>query len=811
LAQDYSDPAYTGSDSDDSDLETLDTFTASGRVTEPYQAVGFDSVRASTTVTRDALLSAPPGISGLKMLEGIPGVVMSNSDANGLYEFGNQLLVRAFGFEQLGFTLDGIPMGRTQAFGGSPIYRYVDNENLKEVVANQGSGDVTVPGYVSLGPSFEYFTADPTEDFEPHLEASYGSNDYTRVFAKVNVGEIAPGLTGYYSISSIQANYWRGPNENDRIHMEGKIRWEATEKITMSALYVYNDFEDGDYRFLGLSDYETYGRYFDYAPYMPVAPGLTMSTDEVGYDYAAARAAYNADPQANLGAFFVATPDGIPDNLQGRMLERDADGNPTGDIVSTGRDENGFVVTDEYRGHINARTDDLFGYNIDFDLSEAINLHSTLYYEDKMGDGVSYDDFAGEVEHYIRQTENGFDIDGPQGVLWGLTHLEGERYGGRLDLTWDVNEMNTFQAGVWYENDEFYRNTTRYNIRDGLAQPEPLFDSIAFLRKDFTQTTDSMQLYLKDTLKLLEDRLTIEAGVKALDVDVEVDGFRSVEDYDVWARRYDDADFLANGAHIDASWDDYFLPSVGATYNLTETVQVFASYAKSMSSPTAEGEDVLSYGDPRNFDVPDAPTSNNYDIGFRTNFNEFSSSVAFYYVDFADKLENVGYFDAEQNETFNQYETVGAVTAYGVEIASTYVPRWAGDDLALTTSLLINEAEYEGDYGGRDGKTVVGTPEWNLTATATYSFSQSVIGSVTATHMGERPMDQDNSLYAEAYTTVDAYLEFRFDMLGEAYEGFSLRVNGTNLTDEDALGNIFSSGGRPIQDRAYSVTLRAIF
>ncbi|MDP0498832.1 MAG: TonB-dependent receptor [Verrucomicrobiota bacterium JB022] len=796
------------------ELELLDTFTASGRVTEPFQAVGFDSVRATTVVTRDALLAAPPGISGLKMLESIPGVVMSNSDANGLYEFGNQLLVRAFGFEQLGFTLDGIPMGRTQAFGGSPIYRYVDNENLEEVVASQGSGDVTVPGYVSLGPSFQYFTATPSEEFEPHLEASYGSNDYTRLFAKINVGEIAPGLTGYYSISSIKADYWRGPNENDRIHMEGKLNWEVNDKITMSALYVYNDFEDGDYRFLGLADYRNFGRYFDYIDYMPVAPGLTMATDDVSYDYAAARAAYQADPQANLGAFFVAVPDGIPDNLQERTV-RDASGNVTGTISATARDENGYVVTDEYRGHINARTDNLFGYNFDFDVTEDVNLHATLYYEDKLGDGVSYDDFDGEIEHYIRQTENGFSgLSAPQGVLWGLTHLEGERYGGRLDLDWEIGEMQLVEAGFWYEQDEFYRNTTRYNIRDGLAQPQALFDQPVFRIKDFTQTTDSMQFYLKDTISLMEDRLKIEIGVKALDLDVELTGFRSEEDYDVWARKYTDADYMQNGARLDAGWDDYFLPAAGVTYNLTDTMQVFASYTESMASPTAESEDVLSYGDPRNMVIPEAQTSKNYDIGFRTNFSDFSSSIALYYVDFGNKLENVGYFDPEQNETFNRYETAGSVEAYGLEVALSYVPSWARGDLAVTSSLLINEAEY-----GTSDLTVVGTPDWTLSTTVTYSFFESLVASVSANYMGERPMNTSSTgivgsgtLYAEAYTTVDAYLEVRFaPLLGERYQGFSLRINGTNLTDEDALGNIFSSGGRPIQDRAFSATLRAVF
>ncbi|WP_260922874.1 TonB-dependent receptor plug domain-containing protein [Novosphingobium sp. 9] len=68
-------------------------------------------------VTRKALLSAPPGISGLKMLEYLPGFNVQTDGPLGLYEFGNSVQVRAFNLDEIGFVLDGIPMGRSDAFG----------------------------------------------------------------------------------------------------------------------------------------------------------------------------------------------------------------------------------------------------------------------------------------------------------------------------------------------------------------------------------------------------------------------------------------------------------------------------------------------------------------------------------------------------------------------------------------------------------------------------------------------------------------------------------------------------------------------
>lgn len=123
------------------------------RISTTEVAIGTGEVTNTLAVTREALLSAPGGISGLKMLESLPGFNVQTDGALGLYEFGNSVNVRAFNLSQMGFVLNGVPMGRSDAFGGSPIFRYVDNENLASVVASPGAGDVSAPSY-SRGGSF---------------------------------------------------------------------------------------------------------------------------------------------------------------------------------------------------------------------------------------------------------------------------------------------------------------------------------------------------------------------------------------------------------------------------------------------------------------------------------------------------------------------------------------------------------------------------------------------------------------------------------------------------------------------------------
>ena len=96
----------------------MDIIVVEGRRTSQVdQAIGLDEATNTVAVTREELLSAPAGISGLKMLETLPGFNVQTDGALGLYEFGNSVTVRAFNLQQIGFVLDGVPMGRSDAFG----------------------------------------------------------------------------------------------------------------------------------------------------------------------------------------------------------------------------------------------------------------------------------------------------------------------------------------------------------------------------------------------------------------------------------------------------------------------------------------------------------------------------------------------------------------------------------------------------------------------------------------------------------------------------------------------------------------------
>ncbi|WP_324745662.1 TonB-dependent receptor [Pseudomonas veronii] len=447
------------------------------RVTEASAAIGEDKISNTLSISHQALLAAPAGTSGLKMLEALPGFNVQVNDALGLYEFGNSVFVRAFNLQQIGFSIDGVPLGRTDQFGGSPIYRYVDNENTERVTASTGAGDVSQSGYASLGPYVDYQTSNPT--LEPGASLSYtlGSDSLRRSFVKLQSGEYQ-GLSAYFSRSKIDGDLWRGPGTIDREHLEGKVRYRFGERDEVWLRAVHNSFYDYD------------------SPYVSSAQ----------YDGSA------NDPFGRSGRYF-AYLDNLPD------LPETVPG-----VRYSNTHYNQF-----YKQAVNQRRDTLYSLGGQFEIRPDLLNYTTLYYEAKKGFGVSPEAYATSLAlHNAESTVDGLFT--PRGVQYGLSSLSGHRFGGRTGVQWDIGQ-HQIDTGVWAETDVFNRQQARYNLTDGSPAGEPLFNEPVHLQGDFSSTRNSLQYHLKDTWTLLDDRLRLQFGFKSLNLKYRIEGYRNAGDY----------------------------------------------------------------------------------------------------------------------------------------------------------------------------------------------------------------------------------------------------------------------------------------
>lgn len=728
---------------------TLDKVVVSGaRVAEADIAIGTDQVRNTIAIDHEALLSAPAGVSGLKMLESLPGFNVQANDALGLYEFGNSVFVRAFGFRQIGFVLDGIPLGRSDQFGGSPVFRYVDNENTWRVTASQGAGDVALPSYASLGPVVQYQSLAPAAESGVQLSQTFGADDLNRSFIKLDSGEHA-GFSGYISRSKIDSELWRGPGTIDREHIEARGRYQWANGSTLDLKVVHNEFFDYDTPSVSKAQYhgtagDIFGRsgrhygYLGYVPDLPVtAPGIAYSNG-----------AYNQ----------------------------------------------------YYQQAINQRTDTLYGLSGAFVAGPDVELRATAYYEDKEGYGVSPEAYATSLSSHNAQRLLVPGLHAPLGLQYGLSTVGGTREGLVAAATWVVG-AHTLDVGAWRERDEYHRTQARYNQDGGNPAGRPLLDQPVHLQRDFWSTRRSTQLHLKDTWRLLDERLAIELGAKALDLDYQIAGARNPGDYIAGRRPV-----------IRDNWKDGFLPQAGVVWSFGRE-QLFASWSQTLALPQG-ADDIYSQASPA-APGPEAETAENLELGLRSNRATFNGVVALYSSRFDNRLQAYASPVPGSGTTETFFQNVGEVEAYGVEASGVWKPRVLGDRVAFNGNLSWNRAEFKDDFStfAIAGNRVPDSPQWLSQAGITWEAGRWGVLNLSARYVGERYSNYTNTEKVGGYAVWNAYLDLGGEAFGQGLlRNARLRINVDNLFDRDYLGTInpVVSGPatyRPGPDRTWQVTL----
>lgn len=757
----------------------LETVVVTGkRLSEASVAIGTDHATATVSITREALLSAPAGITGLKMLESLPGFNVQANDALGMYEFGNSVSVRAFNFQQIGFLLDGIPMGRSDQFGGSPIYRYVDNENLLRVTASAGAGDVALPSYASLGPIVDYFTQAPSDEAGGAISQTFGSDALRRTFLRLEMGKVGP-LSGYVSGSWIKGDLWRGPGTIDRKHYEGKLKYELPNGGDISFQTVHNDYFDYDSPSITLAQYAgtagdvfgRKGRYFAYLGAVPAsAPfGTALSIPTASLPEAVAGVPYS---NANYAQY--------------------------------------------YKFAVNKRKDHLYGLTLNTPITDDIDLTSTAYYEDKGGYGVSPEAYATSLASYNAERLIVPGLFAPKGIQYGLSGIDGIRQGLTAKLAWRVG-FNKIEAGLWIENDDYHRTQNRYNVAGGNPDGAPLFNERVHAQRDYKSLRETQQFFLKDTLTLLDAKLKLELGFKATDIDYKIAGYRNPNDY-------------INSRHpiLKANWKDSFLPQVGAVYSVTGRDQVFASYSENMALPRG-ADDIFSAASPT-VTAPAPETSTNWEIGYRANHKTFNASVVAYQTEFKNRLQAFAALvpgGGGITETF--YQNVGAVKAKGVEFSGQWKPEILAGKAYFNANVSYNSAKFQDDvlnYRASTtaapatlaiaGKKVPDFPDWVFQGGVTVEPFDGLLMNVSARHLESRFTNFVNNEKVGGYTIVNAYIDIGDGFAAGPFSQIKARVNVDNLFDKDYLGTISTTVNtpasfRPAPPRTVQFTISADF
>ena len=151
-------------------------------------------------------------------------MTFTTADPFGNNEQNEALFVHGFSTQQLGYTLDGVPLGDQQYgnYNGLSVSRAVTSENVRDVTLSSGAGSLGVASTSNLGGAIETLSTDPTRERNFDARETLGSHDETRTFLRLDTGDSFAGARGYLSYLHQDARAWDfdGHQRDDQINLK---------------------------------------------------------------------------------------------------------------------------------------------------------------------------------------------------------------------------------------------------------------------------------------------------------------------------------------------------------------------------------------------------------------------------------------------------------------------------------------------------------------------------------------------------------------------------------------------------------------
>jgi iron complex outermembrane recepter protein len=708
-----------------------------------------------------ALTILAAGTSPLKAIEKLPSVNFQSADPFGNYEWSTRVTIRGFSQNQLGFTLDGIPLG-DMTYGnnnGLHVSRAIAPENIRVTRVSQGAGSIGANSTNNLGGTLEFFSADPFDAIGLDADATYGSENTIRGFGRFNIGS-ADGARAFISGVYHDAEKWKGAG-NQRNWMVNAKAIVPIGSAEVDAYFSHSDRAEQDYQDLSLEMISRLG--YDWDNFFP-----DFATAVRVADIAANRSA------AGLSGGTGATPL-----------------NPAAGTVFPGPITS---VDDAYYDASGLRKDTLAAVGLTLAIAEGASLKVKGYYHENDGQGTWGTPY----------------VPSPNGVPLSVrtTEYDLQRTGFFANLAGDIG-MHSVSAGLWFENNDFIqarrfyayasRTNPGYSHRDFAENP-------FFTQWEIDFNTQTVQYHIQDKIDLGD--LTINLGWKGFDVRNEataiVQGGRATGEIKV---------------------TDWFQPHVGAAYRVNDMVEVFGGFTQAtrafVSSTTSGPFSTTQAGFTAIQDSLKPEESDTFEIGARYNDSTVNAVVGVYLVNFRNRLLGIT-TGAGIVGNPSVLQNVGSVRSVGFEAAGDVR---LGYGVTLFASYSYNDATYRDDVvnaagvvvAATDGKTVVDTPKHLLRGEIAYD-SDTIFARVGANYNSKRFFNYLNDRSVGSRLLVDASIGYRFDI--GAREPVEIQLNATNLFDKRYVATIGSNGfgnsgdnqtllaGAPQQ---FFVTLRAGF
>ncbi len=549
------------------------------------------------------LLEEAPGTSPIKSLEKLPSVNFQAADPYGSYEWAVRISVRGFNQNQLGFTLDDIPLG-DMSYGnwnGLHISRAIIDENIGRVVVSQGTGALETASNSNLGGTLQFYSADPADKRSLTVNQTFGSFSAYRTYARYESG-LLPSHTKFYLSGAYQlSDKWRGHGDI------GQNYWQLNGKLvhyvgSNGELSIFADYSDR--------------REVDYQDVNKVwTQKLGYNWDNYGNWAQSIQAAYACD---GIGSY----------------------PSPVNTLAS-----NEDPCDAAYYGGAGLRKDVLGGISYKQALTDRLTLKLTGYGHHDDGRGLWFTPYVPTYTDIYTNSYASFVSP----ISERTSEYQINRGGFLASLAYETGK-NRVEGGVWFEGERW--NLARRYYPTSMSSPvQSLYDfpTNPFLTQwEYVFNTLVYQIHLQDQYKV-SDKLTLSAGFKT--VDTITDGELSptflsnppvMADASLQGGLGYYAGKYAQGEH---SSGKPFLPQFGADYRIDKSSEIFgdAAYNVRAYQPGGYGYGASPWNTTQQgFDSVKSTlkpeTSWSEEAGYRYNSQLASAQVSLFHVNFQNRL-----------------------------------------------------------------------------------------------------------------------------------------------------------------------------
>jgi iron complex outermembrane receptor protein len=606
--------AQTATVKTDTDAGQTREVIITGKKTGMGLMVTEDAPKARSTITAAELEKQRPTGNAYQALELLPSVNSYNYDATGL--FGGGLTLRGFNSDQIGATINGVPVNDSGSYAVYP-QEYVDQENTCSEFVTQGSTDVDSPQVGASGGNFGIITCNPEDKQRVRVMQTVGQLNMYKTFVRYDTGKFADGRSkAFISVSRAKADKWKGEGAAQRNHLDAGFNYDWDRFNYIHATILWNEAKNNNFQSYQRADFAKYGYEYDFNPvfvgHAAASPGKAV-----------------ADP-----------------------------------TTSTASPAYYRLATNPFKNAIASAI-------AKFRLSENLDLKIVPYLWYGFGNGgtqqKNLSESTGITGSKVDLNGDGDTLDTVIVSSASVTHTN--RPGISTSLNWNVGSHNIL-GGVWWERANHQQTQPGVAVdnngnADIWIQENRIrrADGTYYEGRDQKTVSTAYQAFIQDTISLMDDKLTVNLGLRTPHIK---------RDFYNYANEGANVNYNIKRTYSDV------LPQIGVRYRVTNDDQLYASLAKNMKAPgnfvyaTSNGN--VLWDKTNNTVVIKSDVkpevSYSFDAGYRHQTSKWNGTFDVYATDFRDRMATA--FDPVN--LVSSTTNVGKVKNYGFEVEAGNTP-----------------------------------------------------------------------------------------------------------------------------------------